>query len=773
MIVCHCNVVTQSRVKEAVHRMLSQDEWQLLVPGKVFREMGIRGRCCRCFPNITDIITSAAEQFRTAQKTDMRKNMTGLTIKELDADDAAAELEWLASEIARHDRLYYNESAPAIPDSEYDALKRRNAEIEAAFPALRREDSPSVRVGSAPSGKFGKINHSVHMLSLDNAFEDGDVETFVARVSKQLDLAQGRMLKFTAEPKIDGLSLSVRYERGVLVHAATRGDGTVGEDVTANALVIGDIPERLTGSPPEILEVRGEVYMDKNDFSVLNEENERRGRPKFANPRNAAAGSLRQIDPSVTASRPLSFFAYAWGEVSDLPADTQSAMLSALRSYGFKTNPLTLVVDTVAGMLAHYREIMLRRAELPYDIDGVVYKVDELSLQERLGNISRSPRWAIAHKFPAERAVTTLRGIDIQVGRTGALTPVARLEPVNVGGVVVTNATLHNADEIQRLGIRIGDRVEIQRAGDVIPQVVKVIESPEGAERFVFPEMCPCSLRTAIVQESTSAGTKSAVRRCSGGTACPSQRKELLKHFVSRAAFNIEGLGDKQIEMFFDDPDLPVKSPADIFTLEERSARSEKGLETKEGYGKASARKLFASINQSRKIGLGRLIYALGMRHVGESTSKALARHYGDWYAFRNGMNALATGGSEASALQKLDDIGPSVIRSLEQYFGTPETAVIADDLSPHLTVIPVEKPATGTFLSGKTVVFTGTLEKLTRSEAKAMAERLGAKVSGSVSKNTDLLVAGPGAGSKLAKANELGIRTVDEEEWIQMTANC
>ncbi|QKV17214.1 NAD-dependent DNA ligase LigA [Oricola thermophila] len=690
----------------------------------------------------------------------------------LSEEQAAAELKRLAAEIAEHDARYHREDAPIISDAQYDALKQRNLAIEQRFPHLKRPDSPSERVGAAVSEKFEKIRHSVPMLSLDNAFSDDDVRDFVARLRRFLKLAEDAPLRLTAEPKIDGLSLSLRYEDGELVYAATRGDGATGENVTANARTIPDIPHRLKGNPPAVLEVRGEVYMTKEDFAALNERREAAGKQTYVNPRNTAAGSLRQLDASVTAERPLKFFAYAWGEVSDMPADTQMGMVDAFREYGFQTNPLMAVFDNVEKLIEHYHRIEMERGELAYDIDGVVYKVDDLKLQERLGFVSRSPRWAIAHKFPAEKAMTTLNAIDIQVGRTGAITPVARLEPVTVGGVVVENATLHNAEEIERLGVMIGDTVIVQRAGDVIPQILGFVEEkrPPDAKPFEFPTTCPCELKTPVVRETNASGEESVVRRCSGEFACPFQRKEHLKHFVSRRAFDIEGLGDKQIEYFFDDEGgLAIRTPADIFTLARRDESAMTKLKNREGYGEVSAQKLFDAIEERRTISLERLIYALGIRHVGETTAKTLARAYGDWASFEAAALKIADGDVAArEEMDALEDIGDAVIDAIARYFSEPHNRDVVDALIAELTVEEAERPQTDTEFSGKTIVFTGSLERMSRDEAKAMAERLGAKAAGSVSKKTDLVVAGPGAGSKLAKAQELGIEVIDEDEWFR-----
>lgn len=696
---------------------------------------------------------------------------TSKPVVELAEAEAASELAFLAAEIARHDRAYHGQDAPIIPDHEYDALRRRNAEIEARFPNLVRADSPSRSVGYAVSEKFEKLAHKVPMLSLDNAFSDQDAHDFVMRVRRFLSLDPLLPLGITAEPKIDGLSLSLRYEKGLLISAATRGDGSVGENVTVNALTIKDIPRKLAGDVPDVLEVRGEVYMTHADFAALNARHRAEGKAEIANPRNGAAGSLRQLDSAITASRPLRFFAYAWGEVSAMPAATQMGMVKAFENYGFKTNPLMRLCSSADELLAVYRSIEAQRATLGYDIDGVVYKVDDLELQRRLGFVSRSPRWAIAHKFPAEKATTILRGIDIQVGRTGAHTPVARLEPVTVGGVVVTNATLHNEDEIKRLGVMIGDTVTVQRAGDVIPQVLGFVpeKRPADAAPYVFPHLCLCELKTALIREEIASGVEGVVKRCTGEFACPYQKVEHLKHFVSRRAFDIEGLGDKQIEFFFQDEDLPVKSPADIFTLAKRDAVNLKKLKDKEGFGETSAAKLFAAIEAKRAIGLDRVIYGLGIRHVGESTAKTLARAYGSFAAFHDA--ALKIAGGDAAAAEEmdaLDDIGTAVIDSVARYFAEEHNRVLVEALAAELTVADAEKPASDSPVAGKTVVFTGSLVRMTRDEAKAMAERLGAKVAGSVSKKTDLVVAGPGAGSKLADAQKHGVEVIDEDGWFE-----
>ena len=694
-------------------------------------------------------------------------------VNSLTATEAEAELAWLAGEIARHDALYHASDAPEISDADYDALRRRNVEIEERFPALVRADSPSKNVGYKAQSKFGKIAHVVPMLSLDNAFSDEDVRDFDARIRRFLRLDESEQLNLTAEPKIDGLSLSLRYEAGRLVYAATRGNGATGEDVTANARTIADIPQQLAGDFPQVAEIRGEVYMTLDAFQALNRRMEAEGKATYVNPRNTAAGSLRQLDASITAQRPLKFFAYAWGEMSAMPANTQMGMVEIFKGWGFKTNPLMAVFSDVEAMIAHYHEIEARRSTLGYDIDGVVYKVNDLALQQRLGFVSRSPRWAIAHKFPAEKAQTILKGIDIQVGRTGALTPVARLEPVNVGGVVVTNATLHNGEEIERLGIMIGDTVIVQRAGDVIPQILGYLPErrPNHVRKFDFPTTCPCDLKTPIIREETASGAEGVVRRCSGEFACPFQRKEHLKLFVGRKAFDIEGLGEKQIDSFYDDEVLPIRTPADIFTLQRRDqANPLQKLKNREGYGETSAQKLFDAIESRRRMALSRVIFSLGIRHVGEATAKTFARAYGNWQAFEEA--ALAVSGGDMTAREEmdaLDDVGDAVIDAVARYFAEPHNRAMVEDLITELDIEEAEKPTTDSPVAGKTVVFTGALERMTRDEAKAMAERLGAKVAGSVSAKTNLLVAGPGAGSKLKKAQELGIETISENEWFAL----
>jgi DNA ligase (NAD+) len=701
------------------------------------------------------------------------KDVSAAPVEELKRAEAEAELRRLAALIRHHDELYYRQDAPEISDADYDALRRRNDAIEARFPKLVRPDSPSKRVGVAPVEGFGKVKHRVPMLSLGNAFDAEDVTDFVQRVHRFLKLDAEAPLAFTAEPKIDGLSISLRYKDGVLTEAATRGDGMEGENVTKNVMTIKEIPHKLKGrNIPTLIDVRGEIYLAHNDFAQLNKDQEASGGKVFANPRNAAAGSLRQLDASITASRPLRFFAYAWGEASKLPADTQSGVYEAFAKWGLPVNPQTQVCSGAAELLAYYEELAEERAKLPYDIDGVVYKVNRLDLQERLGFVSRSPRWAIAHKFPAQQAMTILNGIDIQVGRTGALTPVARLEPVTVGGVVVTNATLHNEDEIKRKDVRVGDTVVVQRAGDVIPQIVGIVpdKRPKGAKRYVFPVICPACGSHAVREVDEKTGKVDVVRRCTGGLICPAQRVERLKHFVSRNAFDIEGLGEKNIQAFYDDG--LIQSPEDIFTLAVRDARSTKRLEEREGWGPQSATKLFNAIAARRDIALDRFIYALGIRHVGETTAKLLARFYGSIEHFRGAM-IDASKGKDSEAFKELDNIegiGEVVAEAIADFFGEPHNVRVVDDLLKEVSPQPLEAVDTTSAVAGKTVVFTGTLVVLTRGEAKAQAERLGAKVAGSVSKKTDFVVAGADAGSKLAKARELGVTVLQEEEWLRLT---
>ena len=696
-------------------------------------------------------------------------------IEDLSEREAQVELKRLASVLAAANQAYHTNDSPEISDADYDALKRRNLSIEARFPELKRDDSPTDQVGAPVADGFKKVKHRVRMLSLGNAFEDQDVLDFEDRIRRYLGLDDNRSLEFVAEPKIDGLSLSLRYENGILVEAATRGDGETGENVTDNAKTIADVPHKITGAP-SVLEVRGEVYMSHVDFAALNAKQIESGGKTFANPRNAAAGSLRQLDSRITKSRPLRFFAYAWGEVSEPLAQTQSGAIEKLKSLGFSTNDLTLVCKSAGDLLKHYRHIDENRASLGYDIDGVVYKVNDLELQRRLGFRSTTPRWAVAHKFAAELAWTRLNAIDIQVGRTGALSPVARLEPVTVGGVVVSNATLHNEDYIAGIAgdgsalregrdIRVGDWVQIYRAGDVIPKVndVDLARRPKGVDPFAFPTTCPECGSAAIREDGD------AVHRCTGGLICPAQAVEKLKHFVSRAAFDIEGLGAKQVEQFYGDG--WIKTPADIFELQNRYEDGLQRLQNREGWGPKSANNLFDAIDEKRAIPLNRLIFSLGIRHVGETASSTLAQHYGSWQAFSTAMTAATVGtGPEWDDLIGIDGVGEvmaaSVVTSLQQ---EAERESI-DALVAHLTIEDVAPPdVTDSPVAGKTVVFTGTLEKMTRAEAKSRAEALGAKVSGSVSSKTDLLVAGPGAGSKAKKAADLGIETIDEDGWLNL----
>ncbi|MGQ0671275.1 MAG: NAD-dependent DNA ligase LigA [Hyphomicrobium sp.] len=773
---------------------------------------------------------------------------------QLTPEAAAVELSLLAAEIERHDRLYHRDDAPEISDADYDALRRRHAAIEARFPELSRADSPSLRVGSTPADGFGKVRHRVPMLSLGNAFSADDVADFVERVRRFLGLTPDEPLAITAEPKIDGLSIALRYEKGVLVEAATRGDGAEGENVTANIRTIAEIPHRLSGRKiPDVVEARGEIYLGHDDFAALNAAQLAVGGKTFANPRNAAAGSVRQLDPSVTAARPLRFFAYTWGEMSRLPAATQSDMVAAMKGWGLPVNADMRFCNTVEELLAYYTRLGDRRAGLGYDIDGVVYKVDRLDWQQRLGVVSRSPRWASDHKFAAEQATTLLKAIEIQVGRTGALTPVAKLQPVTVGGVVVSNASLHNEAEIARKDVRVGDTVVVQRAGDVIPQVLGVVldRRPPDATPFVFPRVCP-ACGSEAVREADDTGAADVVRRCSGGLVCPAQAKERLKHFVSRLAFDIEGLGGERIGLFFDQE--LIRTPADIFTLAARDGAGGSRLQDRDGFGKTSAEKLFKSIDARRRIGLDRLLFALGIRHVGETTAKDLAKAFGTFEDLREailraaaakagpdyqrlvGLKGLGaksavtlmdhfaseavTGGDlfgraprpwsalgkikgvRASALDALkasfgdvrelaevaaraaaekpgdayqelaglSGIGEVATDALIAFFSEPHNAKAVDELLANITVEPFEsRAAQATAVTGKTVVFTGTLGRITRNEAKAQAERLGAKVAGSVSKKTDYVIAGEDAGSKLDKARELGVTVLTEDEWLAL----
>ena len=699
-----------------------------------------------------------------------------IAVDVLTEDQAKVELLRLADLISEANAAYHTRDAPEISDADYDTLKRRNTAIEVRFPALKLEDSPSERVGAAPAAPFSKIRHAQRMMSLDNAFSAEDAADFVRSIRSYLGIAEDVELAVTAEPKIDGLSLSLRYEGGRLVHAATRGDGAVGENVTRNALTLNDIPEKLIGAP-EILEVRGEVYMAHADFAALNARTEAQGGKTFANPRNAAAGSLRQLDPAITESRPLRFFAYGWGELSAPLAGTQVDALARLADLGFPINDLTRRCETIDQMLDHYKLIEERRSALGYDIDGVVYKVDDLDQQRRLGFRSTTPRWATAHKFPAELAWTRLERIEIQVGRTGALSPVARLQPVTVGGVVVSNATLHNEDYIAgrdsrgdpiRDGqdIREGDWVQVYRAGDVIPKIaaVDVSRRPEDAAPFMFPETCP-ECGSAAVREAGD-----AVRRCSGGLICPAQAVEKLKHFVSRAAFDIDGLGAKLVEEFYRDG--WITEPAEIFTLKERYGPDQpRQLKNREGWGETSARNLFEAIDARRSIPLNRFIFALGIRHVGETNARLLALHYGSWQQFRTGMEeASAQDGPAWDDLMAIDGVGTVLAKSSVTTFAQENEMASIDRLMRLITVEDADLPQLeDSPVAGKTLVFTGTLEKMSRPEAKARAEALGAKVSGSVSAKTDLLIAGPGAGSKAKKAADLGVDVIDEDGWLTL----
>jgi len=704
----------------------------------------------------------------------MTRRAGEVAVEELTREEAAEELARLAKEIAHHDKLYHQEDAPEISDAAYDALRRRNDAIEARFPELVRKDSPTHRVGAAPAGAFAKVRHTVPMLSLGNAFDEEDVGEFFARVRRFLGFAADAKFEVVAEPKIDGLSVSIRYEKGRLVQAATRGDGTTGEDITNNIRTLDDVPTHLRGKPPEVLVARGEVYMRRDDFLKLNERQAAANGKVFANPRNAAAGSLRQLDPKITAARPLRFFCYAWGEVTQPLGKTYWDCLKRFRALGFRVNPLAKLCDSLEDALAVYRDVEGQRATLPYDIDGVVYKVNRLDLQERLGFVSRAPRWAIAHKFPAEQAQTRLKAIDIQVGRTGALTPVARLEPVTVGGVVVSNATLHNEDEIARKDVRIGDTVIVQRAGDVIPQIVGAVKEkrPKGARPYRFPKTCPCHLETPVLREPGE-----AVSRCSGELACPFQQVEKLIHFVSRDAFDIEGFGSKHIEEFWKDG--LVESPADIFDLGKRESE----IAEREGWGTVSAGKLVRAIEARRRIPLDRFIYALGIRQVGQATAKLLARHYGDLRTWHDAMAAASAERAKKPELRKpqevgeayaelcnISGIGTSMADDIGAFFGEKHNVSLLKRLEKEVEVEPAAAPrTTDSPIAGKTVVFTGTLERMTRNEAKARAEALGAKVAGSVSRKTDYVIVGADAGSKARKAAELGVATLSEDDWLKI----
>ena len=696
--------------------------------------------------------------------------MNARSVDHLSPIEARIEHARLTEELSKHDQRYYQEDAPIISDAQYDALRRRYEALEKLFPELVTDQSLTQKVGSKPSEKFAKIKHSIPMLSLGNVFTDDDVFDFVARVRRFLGQAESQQICFTAEPKIDGLSCSLRYERGMFISAATRGDGFEGEDVTANIKTLKEIPLHLTGAPPEVLEVRGEVYMTHEDFQALNLRQQSQSKALFANPRNAAAGSLRQLDAKITATRPLHFFAYAWGAVSQMPAATQAGVLEAFKSYSLPVNPLTRLCCTLEEMLDHFQFIESQRATLGYDIDGVVYKVDSIELQNRLGFVSRAPRWAVAHKFPAEQATTIVRDIEIQVGRTGALTPVARLAPVTVGGVIVSNATLHNEEEISRKDIRIGDTVVIQRAGDVIPQIahVEFSKRPKSAKPFSFPDVCPRCGSAALREIDEKTGVADVVRRCTGSLVCPAQAIERLKHFCSRNAFDIEGLGDKQIEYFYQEG--LIETAADIFTLEERDRESLTKIKNREGFGETSVRNLFHAINARRKIEINRFIYALGIRHIGETNARRLARHFIDFETLRLTASLAKPDTPERARIDTIDGVGPVVAEALHDFFSEPHNSRALDALLKEVKLEPMPAVATMSAVSGKTVVFTGALERLTREEAKAQAERLGAKVAGSVSKKTDLLVAGPGAGSKLTTAQALGVEVISEDEWFKRT---
>lgn len=706
----------------------------------------------------------------------MSADFSAKPVAALTMEEAVAELERLAKEIASHDVYYYQKDAPIVSDAAYDTLRRRNDDIEARYPELVRADSPSLRVGAAPAEKFEKVAHRVAMLSLGNAFDDEDVADFYDRVRRFLNLEDDEPLAVTAEPKIDGVSASLRYEKGRFILGATRGDGREGENITENMRTIKDVPARLKGGHvPDVIEVRGEVYMAHTDFAALNVRQRQEDKTVFANPRNAAAGSLRQLDPKITASRPLRFFAYAWGDVGGdahgLPGATHYEVIQAFGAWGFCINPLMARCRSVDEVLAFYREVEAQRATLDYDIDGVVYKVDRLDWQNRLGFVSRSPRWAIAHKFPAEQATTLLEKIDTQVGRTGALTPVARLHPITVGGVVVANATLHNEDEIKRKDIREGDTVVVQRAGDVIPQIVRVVtgKRPKKSKPYSFPERCPECGSHAVREVNPKTGQPDAARRCTGGLICPAQAVERLRHFVSRQAFDIEGLGEKQIAAFF--ADGLIEGPADIFTLEARNEKSLKKLKDREGWGATSAQNLFEAIDARREVDLDRFIFALGIRHVGETTARLLARNYGTLDDFVAAMEAAQDRDSDAYAeLIAIDGIGEVVAEAIVEFFAEEHNrAALAALKKAGVRAKPLAAQARSSPVAGKTIVFTGSLERMSRSEAKARAESLGAKVAGSVSAKTDLVVAGPQAGSKLKKAAELGIETLTEDEWFEL----
>ena len=702
-------------------------------------------------------------------------------VEQLTAKEAKAEHARLEAEISVHDKRYYQDDAPTVSDAEYDALRRRYEAIEQRFPELQSLTSLTRKVGAAPAARFKKVRHAAAMLSLGNAFSDEDVADFVERIRRFLRLAEDETIAVVAEPKIDGLSCTLRFEAGKLAVAATRGDGTEGEDVTANIRTIKEVPLELKGRDvPKVFEVRGEVYMSRADFLSMNKRQEQAGKQVFMNPRNAAAGSLRQLDPRITASRPLRFFGYGWGQVSELPGKTQMEVVDALKRWGIPTNPLTKLCESVEAMLRHYREIEAKRAKLDYDIDGVVYKLNRIDWQDRLGFVSRTPRWAIAHKFPAEKATTVVKDIMITVGRTGALTPTAVLDPVNVGGVVVSMATLHNEDYIKGVGgdggairggvdIRIGDTVRIQRAGDVIPQVLDVLRDkrPKSARPYVFPTVCPACGSHAVREVDPDTGKADAVRRCTGGLICPAQAVERLIHFVSRNAFDIEGLGEKQVAAFYEWG--LVHEPADIFTLRKREARAKVKLAEREGWGELSARKLFDAIDARRKIALNRFIYALGIRHVGETNAIRLARHYLTLEALRKALMKVKPDEEDYQELTNINGIGETVAGAIVEFFKEKRNRGAIEALLDEIDVEPMAAVKSDSAVAGKAVVFTGALEKMARDEAKAMAERFGAKVAGSVSKKTDYVVAGPGAGSKLADAKKHGVTVLSEDDWLKL----
>ncbi|MCP4392926.1 MAG: NAD-dependent DNA ligase LigA [Alphaproteobacteria bacterium] len=699
----------------------------------------------------------------------MGKNIRNILVEELSAKEARTELKSLAIELAKHDRVYYQDDDPLISDAEYDKLKLRNEQIEKRFPQFKVLQTPSEKVGAAPAKGFGKIKHGVPMYSLDTVVNRESVESFISRVDKFFELRQEKSLEIISELKIDGLSFSARYEKGKLVHAATRGDKIIGENITENLKHVKRFPvmlyqDDLFGSDiPDVLEIRGEVYMDKQDFLELNKRQEEEGKKLFANPRNAAAGSLRQLDAKVTAKRPLSFFAYAWGEVSEISWKTQKEFLDKIAGWGFPVNKETRVCTSIEEIMENYERIMNLRSRLTYDIDGIVYKVNRIDYQERLGFLTRVPRWAIAHKFPAEQAQTILKNISISVGRTGTLTPVAELEPVNVGGVIVSNATLHNEDEIQRKGVRIGDTVIVQRAGDVIPQIVNFIaeKRPVDAIEFVFPTVCPACESAAVRREGEVA------LRCTGGLVCPAQAVERLKHFVSRDAFDIEGFGIRNIEAFFEEG--LVTNPADIFYLESKNKEIASPLETRKGWGKKSVTNLFNAINDKRTIYLDRFIYSLGIRQVGQATARLLAQNYVSFDVLKDAMNAAQDTQSEAyENLVSIESIGAQVAEDILNFFKETHNTELLQKLEDELVMKPFEKPegAENSSFSGKTMVFTGSLTTMTRAEAKAKALALGAKVAGSVSKRTDIVVVGENAGSKESKARELGIAILTENEF-------